>query len=118
VADQGDGEGAAGDAREAPLIDRLREAIATKNAETCSEVLRAAFLPDEDLEEEAAATAQRALVELLFATNPDPTFVASALRRYLNAVDLSREQWKTVATGGELLGNNAIRAFAAARATR
>jgi len=106
------------DPRGTPLLDRLREAIATKNAETCSEVLRAAFLPDHDLEEEAAAAAQRELVELLFATNPEPRFVASALRRYLSAVDLSREQWQTIATGGELLGNNAIRAFAAARATR
>ncbi len=99
---------------ESPSLARLRAALASQDPEECSEVLRAAFAPSED--EEAAAEIQRELVALVLASSSDPKFIASTLRRYLSSIDLVPAQWSVIATGGELLGNNAIRAFALARA--
>jgi hypothetical protein len=95
--------------RETPLSEQLRKAIADRDERRGSEVLR-------DLLDRGDGDAFTSAVTLLFAGDLDARFVAGALRPLLSAVTLTPDQWVEVAIGGALLGNNAIRDVALARA--
>ncbi len=93
---------------ETPLLEQFREAVAASDEDRCIEVLKDALEWDN-------MDAFHACIVLLFASKPDPTFVAAALRPHLSSVSLEPDQWVDVATGGVLLENNAIRRFAESR---
>jgi cell wall assembly regulator SMI1 len=96
--------------RETPLLDQLRKGLAEKNADRCTEVLQ-------DAMERGDTDALKAAIALLFGertATPEPKFVAATLRPLLKAVTLEPDQWAEVATGGALLGNNAVRDVALA----
>ena len=95
--------------RETPLLTQLRDALSREDAERCRDVFEAAAsAPAGDLLPQA--------VELLFSTTTEPEFIATALQFVLMSVTLAPARWATVAKGGELLENNAIRDIAARRA--
>jgi cell wall assembly regulator SMI1 len=93
--------------RETPLLDQLRDGLARRDADRCTEVLKDALQRDTQAFHEAVA--------LLFASRPEPKLVAGALRPLLDAVALAPDQWVDVAVGGALLENHAIRDVALSR---
>lgn len=88
--------------RETPLVDQLSKALASWDAERCTEVLK------DTLERGDEASLNVAIAQL-FASGPEPRFVAATLRPLLKSVTLDPDRWVDVAMGGALLGNNAIR---------
>lgn len=96
--------------RETPLLDQLRKALASKDEDRCTEVLKGALDRDD-------ADEFRAAITMLFGAKAEPKLVAGALRPLLQVVVLEPDQWVDVAIGGALLGNNAIRDVAISHCT-
>jgi hypothetical protein len=93
--------------KETPLVSQLREAVAKSHVDRCREVVAELV--------SAGPPHLRAGLDVLFASN-DPALIASSLQAALRKLELTKDEWATVARGGEALGNNAIRSIAESKA--
>lgn len=95
--------------RETPLLTQMEVAAFAGDASRCTEVL-------EDVIAQGDGRALSAALTILLSERSSPRLVAGALRPLLNKVMLDDDQWATVAVGGALIDNAAVRDIALRRA--
>ncbi|MCA9642918.1 MAG: SMI1/KNR4 family protein, partial [Myxococcales bacterium] len=88
-----------------PPLERFREALLENHDGRAAEVMRAA------LDRNDSATFD-GCVALLFSEPRSPALIAGTLRTWMGTLALPARHWFTMAIGGAMLGNNAVRDIA------